>query len=51
MVFALTDEITFPDPHYGDPDGLLAVGVTYQPTASSWLTPTGYSPGTLSRRV
>ena len=26
MVFALTDEITFPDPHYGDPDGLLAVG-------------------------
>ncbi|KAB4154990.1 leucyl/phenylalanyl-tRNA--protein transferase, partial [Bacteroides uniformis] len=23
MVFALTDEITFPDPHYGDPDGLL----------------------------
>ena len=26
MVFALTDEITFHDPHYGDPDGLLAVG-------------------------
>ena len=45
MVFALTDEITFPDPHYGDPYGLLAVG-----GASSWLTPTGYSPGTLFRR-
>lgn len=26
MVFELTDELTFPDPHYGDPDGLLAVG-------------------------
>ena len=42
MVFALTDEITFPDPHYGDPDGLLAVGggllshpPTCRPPASS----------------
>lgn len=26
MVFQLDDTITFPDPHYGDPDGLLAVG-------------------------
>lgn len=26
MVFQLTDEIAFPDPRYGDPDGLLAVG-------------------------
>lgn len=26
MVFQLTQELTFPDPHYGDPDGLLAVG-------------------------
>ena len=26
MVFQLTDEITFPDPHYGEPDGFLAVG-------------------------
>ena len=26
MVFALTDESTFPDPPCGDPDGLLAVG-------------------------
>lgn len=26
MVFQLTDKLTFPDPHYGDPDGLLAVG-------------------------
>lgn len=26
MVFQLTDEISFPDPHLGDPDGLLAVG-------------------------
>ena len=49
MVFALTDEITFPDPHYGDPDGLLAVGGDLS-TASSWLIPTGYSPGTLFRR-
>ena len=26
MVFQLDDTITFPDPHYGEPDGLLAVG-------------------------
>ena len=26
MVYRLTDELIFPDPHYGDPDGLLAVG-------------------------
>ncbi|CCY39446.1 leucyl/phenylalanyl-tRNA--protein transferase [Coprobacter secundus] len=26
MVYKLTDELIFPDPHYGDPDGLLAVG-------------------------
>ena len=26
MVFQLDEEITFPDPHMGEPDGLLAVG-------------------------
>lgn len=26
MVFQLTDDISFPDPHLGDEDGLLAVG-------------------------
>lgn len=26
MVFQLTKRLAFPDPHYGDPDGLLAVG-------------------------
>lgn len=26
MVFQLTNKLAFPDPHYGDPDGLLAVG-------------------------
>lgn len=26
MVFRLTSEIAFPDPHLGDPDGLLAIG-------------------------
>ena len=26
MVFQLDDSLTFPDPHYGEPDGLLAVG-------------------------
>lgn len=26
MIFQLTDEIAFPDPHYGEPDGFLAVG-------------------------
>lgn len=26
MVFELTDELVFPDPHMGEPDGLLAVG-------------------------
>ncbi len=26
MVFQLDDSITFPDPHYGDSDGLLAIG-------------------------
>ena len=35
MVFQLTDKLAFPDPHYGDPDGLLAVGGDYPLTASS----------------
>lgn len=26
MVFRLTKKLEFPDPHYGEPDGLLAVG-------------------------
>ena len=26
MIFALDDEISFPDPRLGDPDGLFAVG-------------------------
>lgn len=26
MVFQLTNKLAFPDPHYGEPDGLLAVG-------------------------
>lgn len=26
MVFELSDELTFPNPRYGEPDGLLAVG-------------------------
>ena len=26
MVFQLDDRLVFPDPHYGEPDGLLAVG-------------------------
>ena len=26
MVFQLDDHLVFPDPHYGEPDGLLAVG-------------------------
>lgn len=26
MVYQLTDKLSFPAPHYGDPDGLLAVG-------------------------
>lgn len=26
MVFKLTKRLAFPDPHYGEPDGLLAVG-------------------------
>lgn len=46
MVFQLTDKLAFPDPHYGDPDGLLAVGGDYPLTASSWRTPTASSPGT-----
>ena len=24
MVFQLTQKLVFPDPHYGEPDGLLA---------------------------
>ena len=50
MVFALTDEITFPDPHYGDPDGLLAVGGDLSTDRLILASPTGYSPGTLFRR-
>lgn len=46
MVFQLTDKLAFPDPHYGDPDGLLAVGGDLSLTASSWRTPTASSPGT-----
>lgn len=26
MIFQLTNRLAFPDPHYGEPDGLLAVG-------------------------
>ena len=26
MVFQLTQKLVFPDPYYGEPDGLLAVG-------------------------
>lgn len=26
MVFQLTKKLAFPDPHWGDPDGLLAIG-------------------------
>lgn len=26
MVYQLTNKLSFPDPHYGDPDGMLAVG-------------------------
>lgn len=26
MIFQLSDRLAFPDPHYGEPDGLLAVG-------------------------
>ncbi len=26
MVYQLTKKLSFPDPHYGDPDGMLAVG-------------------------
>lgn len=26
MIFQLDDSLSFPDPHYGEPDGLLAVG-------------------------
>lgn len=26
MVYQLTNKLSFPDPHYGDPDGLFAVG-------------------------
>ena len=26
MVFQLTKRLAFPDPHWGDPDGLLAIG-------------------------
>ena len=26
MVYELTDELVFPDPHLGDEDGLIAIG-------------------------
>lgn len=29
MIFQLTDEIAFPDPYLGEPDGLLAIGGDY----------------------
>lgn len=29
MVFQLTEDLVFPDPHLGEPDGLLAVGGDY----------------------
>ena len=42
MVFQLTQKLVFPDPHYGEPDGLLAV------TVSSLPIPMAYSLGMLS---
>ena len=50
MVFALTDEITFPDPHYGDPDGLLAVGGDLSTDRLIPAYSNGIFPGTLFRR-
>ena len=46
MVFQLTDKLAFPDPHYGDPDGLLAVGGDLSIDRLILASPTVYSPGT-----
>ena len=32
MVFALDKTLSFPDPHLGEPDGLLAVGQQHAET-------------------
>lgn len=46
MVFQLTDKLAFPDPHYGDPDGLLAVGGDLSIDRLILAYSTASSPGT-----
>lgn len=49
MVFQLTQKLVFPDPHYGEPDGLLAVGGDLSvDRLSSLPIPMAYSLGMLS---
>lgn len=51
MVYRLTDELIFPDPHYGDPDGLLAVGGDLSIDRLILAYSTEYFPGMLFEKV
>lgn len=46
MVFQLTQKLVFPDPYYGEPDGLLAVGGDL--SVDRLILPMAYFPGMLS---
>ena len=48
MVFQLTQKLVFPDPHYGEPDGLLAVGGDLSVDRLLLAIPMAYSLGMLS---
>lgn len=48
MVFQLTQKLVFPDPHYGEPDGLLAVGGDLSVDRLLLPIPMAYSLGMLS---
>lgn len=50
MVFQLTKRLAFPDPHWGDPDGLLAIGGDLSVDRLILATPTVSFPGMPSAR-
>ena len=50
MVFQLTQKLVFPNPYYGEPDGLLAVGGDLSVDRLILAYSNAYFPGMLSVR-
>lgn len=48
MIVRLDDKLWFPDPHYGEDDGLVAVGAIFPSTVCCWPIPTASSHGSRS---